>query len=135
MGRDDSEADRDGGGVGELLRDSDAFVRCPDCGSLLVRLGPHRCSPGAGESRSRSREERARAAASDSRGDGDAVGIVQRAAGSAYAYHELDEDGRPLCNCADRPDVSGFEAVTRAEARRRGRAPCGNCARLQHAGS
>lgn len=125
----DQKQDR-GGDVAELLRDSDAFVRCPDCDALVVRLGPHRCSPAETGGRGRSREERARAAAADSRDDGDPVGIVQRAAGSAYAYHELDDDGRALCGCAERPEVSGFEVVTRSEARSRGRAPCGNCARL-----
>ena len=132
MSGNDTKSDGPHGDVAELLRDSDAFVRCPDCQTLVVRLGPHRCGPDDEPTPARSREERTRAAAADSRSDDDLVGIVQRAAGSAYAYHELDDDGEALCNCDERPDVKGFEVVTRAEARHRGRAPCGNCERFAH---
>lgn len=125
--RDRDGADAEGPAVEELVRKSDAFHRCTDCGTVIVRLATHRC-PADDADGALPREQRVRAAAADTRDDAAMVAIVQRAAGSAYAYHELGEDGQPLCSCLNRADVDGVTEVTRAEARRRGRSPCARCA-------
>jgi hypothetical protein len=128
-----TEHDRDAHGgdgeaaVEELVQESDAFRRCPNCETVIVKLAAHRCPPEETDG-PLPREQRVAAADEDPRDDETTVGIVQRAAGSAYAYHELGEDGNPLCSCLKRAGVTGVTEVTRAEAKRRGRSPCGSCA-------
>ena len=48
------------------------------------------------------------------------------AANSGYAYHEIGDDGKPVCG-KTHPKL---EPVSREEAKRRNKSPCGTCARL-----
>lgn len=111
-----------------LIERSGAFVRCPTCGRTVVKLGPHRCPESSERSESR-REDRERLADDDDREGQSPVGLVQRAAGNAYAYHEL-EDGEPLCGCLGQTTAEGVTVVSRSEAKARGKSPCGNCEKI-----
>ena len=108
---------------------SDAFDRCADCGTFVVQLATHRCP--SGESTGQlTRERREELAAADTRSDAALVGVFRRSHGDAYAYHELD-DGQPVCGCANNTKAEAVTAITREEAKARGKSPCGSCRRIQ----
>lgn len=115
-----------------LVEECDAFSRCEDCGTHVVNLDSHRCSS-SGDVRT-NRETLRRRAEGDDRDDDDSVGIFPRSSGNSYAYHELRE-GEVCCGCGNYAKADRLEVVTRAEAKQRGRCPCGNCARLKRAQS
>lgn len=108
---------------------TDAFERCPDCGTFVVQLTTHRC-PSGETADPRTRERREELAAADTRSDGTFVGVFRRSHGDAYAYHELD-DGKPVCGCASNTKAEAVTAITRAEAKARGKSPCGSCRRIE----
>jgi hypothetical protein len=110
-------------------RVSDAFDRCPDCGTFVVQLATHRC-PSGRTAGSPVRERREALAEADDRGDAALVGLFQRSQGDAYAYHELD-GGEPVCGCAGVTKAATLAVVTRAEAKARGKSPCGSCRRIE----
>ena len=108
---------------------SDAFDRCPNCGTFVVQLATHRC-PSDESTGSPTRERREALAAADERPDGSLVGVFRRSQGDAYAYHELD-DGEPVCGCARNTKAAAVTVLTRAEAKVRGKSPCGRCRRVE----
>lgn len=108
---------------------ADAFERCPDCGTFVVQLATHRCPPGE-PAGSLTRERREALAAADGRADGSPVGVFRRSHGDAYAYHELDGE-EPLCGCSHNTKAEAVTVVTRAEAKARGKSPCGSCRRVE----
>lgn len=108
---------------------SNAFERCPDCGTFVVLLATHRC-PAEGGTEPSTRERREALAAADDRPDGSLVGVFRRSQGDAYAYHELD-DSEPVCGCAGNTKAPAVTVLTRAEAKARGKSPCGSCRRIE----
>ena len=108
---------------------SDAFDRCPDCGTFVVQLSTHRCPPDE-VTGSPTRERREALADADGRSDASLVGLYRRSHGDAYAYHELD-DGEPVCGCGANTKATALTVVTRAEAKARGKSPCGSCRRIE----
>lgn len=108
---------------------SEAFERCPGCGTFVVQLATHRCPPDEPPG-PLTRERREALAAADEREDAAPVGVFQRSRGDAYAYHELD-GGDPLCGRAGVTKATGVAVVTRAEAKARGKSPCGSCRRVE----
>ena len=110
---------------------SDAFDRCPDCGTFVVQLPTHRC-PSEEAGGQLTRERREELAAKDTRSDATLVGVFRRSHGDAYAYHELD-DGQPVCGCASNTKAERVTSITRAEAKSRGKSPCGSCRRIEEA--
>lgn len=111
--------------LAELIRECDSLSRCEDCGSFVVSIGNHTCSTDDTARRDPTRRERERRAARDGRDDEATVGVYCRSRGDAYAYHELDGDV-PVCGCHSYTEAR-LRTVTRAEAKRRGRAPCRTC--------
>ncbi|AKU08179.1 MULTISPECIES: hypothetical protein [Haloferax] len=70
-------------------------------------------------------EQRSELAAQDTRDDDDRVATTPNGAYTGgYAYHELDEDGELVCGGHS---DGRFVEVTRAEAKRTGKTPCGKC--------
>lgn len=117
------EVDRHATGV------SDAFDRCPECGTFVVQLATHRC-PSGETADPLTRERREELAEADGRADATLVGVFRRSHGDAYAYHELD-GGQPVCGCAGNTKAEAVTAITRAEAKARGKSPCGSCRRIE----
>lgn len=112
--------------MGDIER---AFSECPDCGKYRVDLSAHRCGPDA--SSKPDRDQRLRIAAADPRPDDDDVLVLPtREVDGSYAYHEVDEDGHPVCGGGGAISDSEWLAVTREEARTRGKAPCHSCLRV-----
>lgn len=109
-----------------LIAASDAFERCPSCGRTVVQLSTHQC-PSTDHPPPSTRKERERRAERDARSDDDRVGLYCRSNGNTYAYHELDDDGRPCCPSRNPSKASKFVVVSRREAKDRGRSPCGHC--------
>jgi len=108
---------------------ADAFDRCPDCGTIVVQLATHRCPSGQGVGQL-TRERREELAEQDGRDDDAPVGVFQRSHGDAYAYHELDGD-QPVCGCGSNTKAEAVTVITRAEAKSRGKSPCGSCRRIE----
>jgi hypothetical protein len=108
---------------------SDAFERCTECGTFVVQLATHRCPSGEGSGQL-TRERREELAAADTRSDASLVGVFRRSHGDAYAYHELD-GGEPVCGCTSNTKAEAVTAITRSEAKARGKSPCGSCRRLE----
>ncbi len=75
-------------------------------------------------------DEREQMAEEDDRHD-DAIVVATPKAASrgAYAYHEPDVDGDPMCN-AGPPDTE-FVPMTVAEAQKKNMAPCEFCERIR----
>jgi hypothetical protein len=115
--------------LSKLIRNCDDLSRCDDCGSVFVTLSNHTCPSEGGPTGALTRQERERLAARDSRDDDDTVGVYRRSQGGAYAYHELD-GSVPVCGCHSYTKARQLDHVTRAEAKRRGRSPCGTCRRV-----
>ncbi|ELZ97039.1 hypothetical protein C440_04658 [Haloferax mucosum ATCC BAA-1512] len=70
-------------------------------------------------------EQRAKLAAEDSRDDSDIVATTPSGAYTGgYAYHELDDDGELVCGGHSE---GHFVEMTRGEAKRSGKTPCGKC--------
>ncbi|MCO8265121.1 hypothetical protein ACOZ4B_08475 [Haloferax prahovense] len=70
-------------------------------------------------------EQRSELAAQDTRDDDDRVATTPNGAYTGgYAYHELDDDGEIVCGGHS---DGRFVEVTRAEAKRTGKTPCGKC--------
>lgn len=110
-----------------LVENCDEISRCTECGTYVVNLGSHRC-PADDGGRPSGRADRLARAEGDTRDDDDEVGIFRRAHGNTYAYHELD-GGDVYCGCGEYTKAGRLDVVTRAEAKARGRSPCGNCER------
>ena len=110
---------------------SDAFERCADCGTFVVQLATHRC-PTEETTGQLTRERREELAEADTRSDAALVGVFRRSHGDAYAYHELD-DGQPVCGCSANTKAEAVTAITRGEAKSRGKSPCGSCRRIERA--
>lgn len=108
---------------------ADVFERCPECGTIVVQLGSHRC-PTDEAGVHPNRERREVLAERDTRDDEELVGLFQRAHGDAYAYHEL-EDGQPLCGCGGNAKATTVTVIPRIEAKARGKSPCGSCRRIE----
>ena len=108
---------------------SEAFERCPDCGTFVVQLATHRC-PSGEPTGPLTRERREVLAEADDRPDGSPVGVFRRSHGDAYAYHELDGE-EPLCACSHNTKAEAVTVVTRAEAKALGKSPCGSCRRVE----
>lgn len=107
---------------------TDAFERCPDCGTIVVQLATHRCPPDeAGVHLTRERREVL--AERDTRDSDELVGVFRRAHGDAYAYHEL-EGGQLLCSCGENTKAKDVTVIPRTEAKARGKSPCGSCRRI-----
>lgn len=107
---------------------ADAFDRCTECGTFVVQLATHRCP--SGESTGQlTRERREELAEADTRSEAALVGVFRRSHGDAYAYHELD-GGQPVCGCSGNTNAEAVTAITRAEAKARGKSPCGSCRRI-----
>lgn len=119
--------------IRDLVRESDAFTRCPDCGTVVVCGATHRCRD-PDRPQPTTREERERLAADDTRTDETRVGVFRRSSGSAYAYHDLDESGDPVCSCSSRTKATAFEIISLEEAKRRGKSPCGSCRQILERG-
>ena len=78
-----------------------------------------------------SADRRSRRAEADDR-DGDKV-VLTRPGGAAnygYAYHEINDDGTPVCGAPGVSDNTAFNRVTIREAKSREKAPCQTCKRL-----
>jgi hypothetical protein len=127
----DREGSADAAALRRLVEECEAFSRCGECGTHVVNLDSHRCS--SREPIRTDRETRRERAAGDDRDDEDGVGIFPRSSGNSYAYHELRE-GEVRCGCGNYAKADRLDVVTRAEAKARGRAPCGNCERLEATG-
>ena len=108
---------------------ADAFDRCPHCGTFVVQLATHRC-PSEDPTGSLTRERREALAEADERPDGSLVGVFRRSQGDAYAYHELDA-GAPVCGCDRNTKAAAVTVLSRAEAKARGKSPCGRCRRIE----
>lgn len=108
---------------------SDAFDRCTECGTFVVQLATHRC-PSSETTGQLNRERREQLAEADTRADAALVGVFRRSHGDAYAYHELT-DGQPVCGCASNTKAEAVTTITRAEAKTRGKSPCGSCRRIE----
>jgi hypothetical protein len=107
-----------------------AFTRCESCGTYLVSVSQHRCPSGRADARP-DRTERERLATADGRDDATSVGVFPSSQGNRYAYHDLDADGRPRCGCEKHTDATEVTVTSLADAKRRGRSPCGSCRRLR----
>ena len=116
--------------IRQLVRESSAFERCRDCGNFVVRRSTHRCRD-SDRPNPTTRAERERLAEDDRRDDETEVGVFRRSGGDSYAYHDLDEDAEPLCSSSARTKATKLEVVTLAEARARGKSPCGSCRRIR----
>ena len=110
---------------------SDAFERCGECGTFVVQLATHRC-PSGETTGQLTRERREELAEADTRSDAALVGVFRRSHGDAYAYHELD-DGQPVCGCVANTKAEAVTAISRGEAKARGKSPCGSCRRIERA--
>lgn len=112
-----------------LVRDCSNLSRCEECGAVVAKLGSHTCPTADSTNGKLTRREREQLADGDSRDDDDLVGVYRRAQGGTYAYHELD-GSVPVCGCQSYTKARRFDRVTRAEAKRLGRSPCGTCRRV-----
>lgn len=115
------------------LRDriEQTFQQCDGCGGYYVNVSTHSCD--RAPTGDPTREERMRLASLDARPDGERVAILPtRTVDGSYAYHELDEDGRPFCGGGGSLDDE-WVTLSRGEAKDRGKAPCRTCSRLADA--
>lgn len=113
--------------ISELVRESDSFTRCSDCGTYVVSVTTHRCP---GETTNVTRDERLERAQADSRDRDSDVGMYPGITSGAYAYHELDNRGNPLCSTLTKGDSKQLITVPRRKAQRRNKSPCGHCQRV-----
>lgn len=110
---------------------SETFQECQQCGGYFVKVASHRCADPRGDTTDPDRDERRRRAAEDERPDGDSVAILPtRSVSGSYAYHEIDADGLPECGGGGVRTHDEWIRLSRAEAKARGKAPCGTCRRL-----
>lgn len=115
------------------------FQECGDCGGYFVRVASHQCgtgetggngwSGGTGGS-DPTREERVRRAAQDPRPETERVALLPaRTIDGSYAYHEIDEEGLPVCGGGGGGglDDEKWIHLPRSDAKDRGKSPCGTC--------
>lgn len=114
--------------TGAAIRDT--FDRCETCGTFVVALSQHRCPTEAADARP-NRSERTALAAADDRDAETAVGVFPASQGNRYAYHDLEGRERTRCGCETYTDAARLVVTTLADAKRRGRSPCGSCRRLR----
>lgn len=106
-----------------------AFEQCPDCGTYLVKLGPHTC--GTEPAGTPKREQRILSAEADPRPDGESVLLMPtRKADGSYAYHETGDGAVPRCGGGGSLDDDAWLVRSRKQARERGRSPCLTCLRV-----
>lgn len=126
-------------------RISQAFQECGDCGGYFVRVASHQCSTGAtggtggtgptgwsgGSGGSDpTREERVRRASRDPRPETERVALLPaRTIDGSYAYHEIDEEGLPVCGGGGGGGLDDEQWIhlPRGDAKARGKSPCGTC--------
>lgn len=105
----------------------ETFEHCPECGRVVVSLGQHRCPPDDDGGGVTSADREALAAADDRPAGEDVLYPKGRSTHSAWAYHELDDEGDPLHS----PDYKeGHDIGPREEAIEKGCYPCGTCRNL-----
>ncbi|WP_227379916.1 hypothetical protein [Haladaptatus halobius] len=105
------------------------FDRCPHCGTYIVRCnGSHSCIPAEYQPHSDESERRRRIEANPFPDD-DPVLILDQPTSRAYAYHEPNNEDKPLCST--RTDNS-FVTLARADAHDQLQAPCQRCERIRH---
>lgn len=138
-------------------RISQTFQECGDCGGYFVRVASHQCgtgdtgstggtggtggtgstggtgptgwSGGSGGS-DPTREERVRRASRDPRPETERVALLPaRTIDGSYAYHEIDEEGLPVCGGGGGGglDDEQWIQLPRGDAKARGKSPCGTC--------
>lgn len=115
----------------EVTGDS-PFEVCDNCGRVLVNVDTHTCPPDEPRSEmEQRRDERQKLADEDPRDESTTVLLFRRAGCHSYAYHDIDDDGTPICGAHKRSKATRSEPVTLAEAKSRGKAPCGSCRRFR----
>lgn len=112
-------------------RISQTFQECDACGGYFVRVASHECPTGGADGTDPTREERMRRASEDTRPATDRVALLPaRTIDGSYAYHDIGEDGLPVCGGGGGRDDEQWIHLSREDAKARGKAPCGTCARL-----
>lgn len=112
------------------LRDgiSQTFQECEDCGGYFVKVANHTCEDRRCGGTDPTREERMQRATVDPRPEDDRVAILPtRVNDGAYAYHEIDGDGWPICGGGGVLDDEEWIRLSRGDAKARGKSPCGTC--------
>ncbi|GAA0256500.1 hypothetical protein ACFFQF_18990 [Haladaptatus pallidirubidus] len=106
----------------------ETFQQCPHCGTYIVRCnGAHSCIPAEYQPHSDESERRRRIEASPFPAD-DSVLILDQPTSRAYAYHEPNNEDKPLC--WPHTDDS-FVTLSRAAAHDQLQALCQRCERIR----
>ncbi|SIR88058.1 hypothetical protein SAMN05421858_4296 [Haladaptatus litoreus] len=106
----------------------ETFDQCPHCGTYIVQCdGSHSCIPADYQPHADEPERRRRIEASPFPDD-ETVLILNQPTSRAYAYHEPNNENKPLCW----PHTDGtFDTLSRAEAHDQLQSPCQRCERIR----
>mgnify|MGYP006277183875 CR=1 FL=1 len=102
---------------------NNCLERCTNCGKVASQIINHECNSECELEGSNGYNQ-----VDDTRPLESNV-LTNRVGVKAYAYHEIDEDGKPVCG-GGHGSVSRMKIVSRQKAQERGRDPCKTCARI-----
>ena len=110
---------------GNLIREgvekvNGCLERCTRCGKIASQIINHECESSGSFYENVSEDLRPL----------DEGILTNRTGVKAYAYHEIGDNGEPLCG-GGRGDASRMMVRSRQWARDRGRSPCQTCLRIQ----
>jgi hypothetical protein len=113
-----------------VVRINSNLEKCELCGMVASQIVHHSCDEGTESGGYRCAESRKELAAEDTKPLDEMVLVLSHGTASgAYAYHEPDSDGSPICG-GGFADVAAFNQLTRRDAKKEGRSPCQNCLRI-----